>query len=266
MQLRHKYLTDIGPELSAKLRAQIVQKRCKTFVKENNIQFDHNKRNKYDKDAHMISQRYNLSLCYNCKVASTNTKRIIYALDNEFTGDINTIKKSAARAYSKTCKKPFKEMFISGVNRTVSVMFVREPIERLLSAYRDRRSYPEYFKSDSFTFKEYLKRVLDDEIEDMNRHVYPYFEKCRPCEIQYDFVVLQKNFNEDMDVILKQINAYGKIGIPERKKTGYSTSDSEKLVKKYFKKVPNEIIHQLWEKYYKDYYIFGFPYPSHLMN
>ncbi|XP_045194831.2 carbohydrate sulfotransferase 14-like [Mercenaria mercenaria] len=262
--IMHKLFNENGHSLSAKQRANLVKERCQTFLKENNLRLNPSVKCRYDREF-MRSRRYNLTICYNSKVASTNTKRVLYVLDHNFTGDITSLAAFTVGIYGKKCRNNFQQ--IMSEKHRISVMMVREPLERLLSAYRDSRAYAKHIiKDPSFSFKKYLQLILDRQMKKINKHMYPYFERCRPCEMQYDFIGLQHHFNDDIKAVLQDIGASGKVDIPTRNETGYTSESSDKLLKLYFSKVPNDIIHKLWEKYYKDYYIFGFPYPSHLMN
>ncbi|XP_045187165.1 carbohydrate sulfotransferase 11-like [Mercenaria mercenaria] len=260
--IMHKLFNETGQRLSAKQRANLVSERCHTFLKENNLRLKTNTELSYNTEFGR-SRSYNLTLCYNFKVASTNTNRVLYVLDHNYTGDINNLTAHMVDRYSKKCMTNFQQIMCE--KHRISVMMVREPLERLLSAYRDRRPLM-FFKDRSISFKKYLQLTLDEQMINMNRHIYPYFEKCRPCEMEYDFIGLANHFNDDIREVLQHIGASGKVDIPKRNETGYTLESSDKLLKLYFNEVPNGIIHKLWEKYYKDYYIFGFPYPSHMMN
>ncbi|XP_053402149.1 carbohydrate sulfotransferase 14-like [Mercenaria mercenaria] len=261
--IMHKLLNENGQNLSARQRANLVKERCQIFLKENNLRLNPNTKCNFDRE-YMVSRSYNLTICYNCKVASTNSKRVLYVLDHNFTGDINNLTVLMVGIYGRKCMNYFQQ--IMSQKHRISVMMVREPLERLLSAYRDKRPYTGNFKNPSFSFKKYLKLILDEKMNKMNRHIYPYFERCRPCEMQYDFIGTPNHFKDDIETVLQEIGASGKVVLPKRNETGYTSKSSDQLVKQYFSKVPNDMIHKLWEKYYKDYYIFGFPYPLHLMH
>ncbi|XP_045197255.2 carbohydrate sulfotransferase 10-like [Mercenaria mercenaria] len=262
--IMHKLCNENGQRLSIKQRADLVKERCQTFLKENNLRLYPSVEYRFNGEF-WRSRSYDLTICLNCKVASTNTRRVIYVLDNNFTGDINNLTLPTVREYEKKCMDNFQNILAE--KHRMRVMMVREPLERLLSAYRDRRAYAKHIiKDPSVSFKEYLQLILHEKTKTINRHLYPYFERCRPCEMQYDFIVLHSHFHDDIKTLLQLIGASGKADIPKRNETGYTSESSDKLLKLYFSKVPNDLIHNLWEKYYKDYYIFGFPYPSHLMN
>lgn len=261
-QIHYGY-DDKGHKMSAKERADLVIQRCEIFKKEN-PNFFQGTSYRYDSEAYMVSKRYKLMLCYNCKVASTNQKRLLYALDNRYKDDLNGIKQTVSRDYAQKRYRTFEEVQ-SSRKGYYKVMLIREPLERLLSAFRDERSYKLFFREAKPKFKDYLQLVLEQNTFKMNRHTYPYYERCRPCEMKYDLIGLQRTFNNDMNTVLHTIHATHIKKAPKRQKTGYNSVTTDQLLKKYYSKIPHTMIHQLWEKFYKDYYIFGFPYPKHLM-
>ncbi|XP_045185356.2 carbohydrate sulfotransferase 14-like [Mercenaria mercenaria] len=261
--ITHKLLNDNGQNLTARQRAKFVRERCKSFLQENNILLYPNTRCKFD-GQFMISRRYNLAICYNCKVASTNTKRVLYALDHNFTENVNSLTRRMVDPYSRQRKQKFQQ--VMSEKRRPNIMFIREPLERLLSAYRNKRAYTKEFTNKSFSFRKYLQLIINENMIKLDRHIYPYFERCRPCEMQYDLIGLLSNFYDDTKMVLKVIGASGKTDIPERFATGYESDSSDKFLQQYYQKVPDSLINKLWLKYYKDYYIFGFPYPAHLLK
>ena len=107
-------------------------------------------------------------------------------------------------------------------------MFVRHPLERLLSAYRSkfqdlsdrtiffRKSYGRHIARfrqiwqpdepvNDVTFPEFVRLVLDAQPND--RHWAPMANLCLPCQIQYDFVGRFEKLEEDANQLLAQIGA-----------------------------------------------------------
>ncbi|XP_053407981.1 carbohydrate sulfotransferase 11-like [Mercenaria mercenaria] len=211
--IMHKLCNENGQRLSAKQRGNLVKERCQTFLKENNIRLYPNAKYRLNVDF-WISRKYDFTICINTKVASTNTRRMIYALDNNFTGDINKITLPMVRKYQKNCKDNFQKLMSK--KKGMRVIMVREPLERLLSAYRDRDAYAKHIiKDPSVSFKEFLQLILHEKTKTINRHLYPFFERCRPCEMQYDFIVVHKYFHDDITTLLQLIGASGKVDIPK---------------------------------------------------
>ncbi len=108
-------------------------------------------------------------------------------------------------------------------------MFVRHPLERLLSAYRskfqDLSDRTLYFRKqfgrlvarfrkirlpggpvNDVTFPEFVRLVLDLQ-RSKDRHWAPMASLCHPCQIQYDFIGRFEKLEEDSNQLLAQIGA-----------------------------------------------------------
>ena len=117
------------------------------------------------------------------------------------------------------------------------IMAVRDPFERLLSAFKDKVEYrpfgsasvSEYsFKiaqrhrnasewakavteeDKSATFDEFIKEVLmmystTDRHTAINTHYTPYYTICRPCQLKYDLIIKFDTYVEDMKYMFKDI-------------------------------------------------------------
>ena len=107
-------------------------------------------------------------------------------------------------------------------------MIVRDPLERILSAYKNKftLSYNTYFhtrygrkiirkyrknpsaesleKGHDVTFQEFIQYLLDPKTpRPFNEHWRPISELARPCEIQYDVIGKYETMSEDVQYILK---------------------------------------------------------------
>ena len=162
-------------------------------------------------------------------------------------------------------------------------MIVRDPLERLVSAYRNklqdknnkyyslvgrsmvqryrynnkRRAAPE----DNATFTEYVRYLIDHPSWQIDEHWKPYEELCRPCNIEYNFIGTIDNLNRDIRYVLKQIQANesryflsnkGKVLI----KTKQSTAS-------FLKELPKNYFDQLLAKYENDHELFDYPLPDY---
>ena len=89
----------------------------------------------------LVSERFKLMACKVYKVGSTNTARILYALDHMSENtDSHKVKGSRARHNSLLEKiNNSKENMESQFSSYKKFLFIRQPLERLMSAYRDRR-------------------------------------------------------------------------------------------------------------------------------
>ena len=156
--------------------------------------------------------------------------------------------------------------------------FVREPFERLLSAYRDKfvgktTSFYENVgkkivlevrgdslgknRSERPTFDEftsYLDRLSDPSTWDM--HWRPSHQTCYPCAINYDYVGYFETIKEDADYILKRLGLDKEVEFPSFK------SGTPKLLETHYSQIPLDRILKLAEVYRLDFEMFGFKYPD----
>ena len=216
----------------------------------------------------LISDRYKVFGCKAAKVASTNLQRIFYVL-NGLTNETDTgkVNKGAARKHTNTFFKKSNNQteidpMLNRLKTYTTFMFVRHPLERIVSAFRDEKPNP-YFRSfrkkgKTPTFPEYIEYVLRSTVISKSRPVLPLYKLCNPCPIQYDFIGSLDDFNDDMKTILQAIEADKAVTIPQRNETGYSQSRSSTVVKEFFKDISEDKIENLEKQYEIDYILFGF--------
>lgn len=123
--------------------------------------------------------------------------------------------------------------FIDCLSKTSKFMFVREPYGRALSGYVDKLFAPNpfYWRSagrfivktirglkasplslkcgHDVTFPEFMKYVIHAQktLTHRDRHFYPMYEHCFPCDIKYDFIGKMETFRDDVSHILDVFNS-----------------------------------------------------------
>lgn len=156
--------------------------------------------------------------------------------------------------------------------------FVREPFERLLSAYRDKfvgkttsfyegvgKKIVREVRGDSMrnntserpTFDEftsYLDRLPERSTWDM--HWRPAHQTCYPCAINYNYVGYFETIKEDADYILKRLGLDKEVEFPPFK------SGTPKLLENHYSQIPLDRILRLAEVFRVDFEMFGFKYPD----
>ena len=157
-------------------------------------------------------------------------------------------------------KKETVESFEMEYKAYKKFFFIRNPIERLLSAYRAKLPHG-MFKS-NITFMEFLEKVISKPDKGIDKHLVSFIRMCQPCSIKYDFIGSVDNYNEDMTRILKSVDATKYVTLPERNQTGYKTEKSSDTLQMYLKDVPKTLVRGIYEKYYWDYFLFGFAKPD----
>ncbi|XP_078353621.1 carbohydrate sulfotransferase 10-like [Oculina patagonica] len=141
-------------------------------------------------------------------------------------------------------------------------MFVREPFERLLSAYKDKYIHPRPVDKDPFitVFGRKIVEYIINGGDKEDWHWENYGDICRSCEVQYDFVGHYENLEEDSKYVLEQANLtqlkFPKI-IPAKTK--------DELVQ-YYSQIPKDWIKRLYNVYQSSFELFGYPFPGPLEN
>ena len=218
----------------------------------------------FNKSKWLVAERFKLLACKNLKVGSSNIARIMYTLDHlsEQTDPsmIDENEKKHAAILGKADKTI--ENWEKRYTYYTKFLFIREPIERLISAYRDHRPR-EFFKSNpKGNFKDYLEWLLTIPDSTINPHVLSFTRMCNPCGVKYDFIGLMDSYETDMKKILESVGADRYLSVPHRNQTGYTQNKSNEVLQSYLQKLPKALIGRIYEKYYWDYFLFGFPKPN----
>jgi len=152
-------------------------------------------------------------------------------------------------------------------------IFVREPLHRLFSAYKDRlvvhsfkyrsvlKEIVQALRPDKLdpkgnnvvTFPEFIQYYSDNKTR--NQHWRQYEKLCHPCVINYDFIGHLETLEEDAALLLKMAGIDERVTFPP---IYNSTGSSEVL--QYFSKVPSEYITRIGEQYRSDFEMFGHEY------
>jgi len=162
-------------------------------------------------------------------------------------------------------------------------LFVRDPMERLVSAYRNklehkvrsqhqavaidilkkfRKHYeiPANTSEISVTFSEFIRYILDKKLkrrQNLDEHWASYYDLCHPCIIGYDFVGKYETLVDDAQHILRSIGAPEEIQFPP-----LVPSKTKPLVRRYFDKLfRSEQSNLLWT-YKMDYLLFDYAIPK----
>ena len=166
-------------------------------------------------------------------------------------------------------------------------VFVRHPLERLLSAYRDK-----FVKTDSWNryiqhrfgwkiikryrnnpskeslksgtgvlFEEFARYVTDSTIPNRsNPHWDTFHSLCHPCFIHYDFIGKYETLDVDQDMILHLLfnqtnSSRDKVQFPKRNVKTISTRD---LMEDFYDTLPKKLLTALQRAYDLDFRLFGY--------
>ena len=167
------------------------------------------------------------------------------------------------------------------MERSRSVMIVRHPFERILSAYRDKlennsighehgtmfyyerfgKNIVKRFRRENVThpeptfaeFVEYLTRtnllLYSDE------HWVPYYIQCTPCLLDFTFIMKLETFQEDIAGFLRKTD----LGFKDiSRKHVTLTGPTGDVARKYFSTLSRDLLLRLYETYRIDFEMFEY--------
>lgn len=226
----------------------------------------------------LVSDKYRFLYCYVPKVACSNWKRILKVLDGALE-NVNVKLKMDHKSDLVFLGDMKPDEISYRLKHYYKFIFVRDPMERLLSAYRNKfgeiKEYQlkygveivkRYRKStrkstgDDVTFSEFLQYLLDEEAERMNEHWMPIYNLCQPCAVRYDFIGSYERLTVDANYILEHVQAPSFIRFPERQ-SWYKPVTRETL-QYYMCNTQRGLIKELLPKYILDFSLFAYPLPN----
>ena len=151
--------------------------------------------------------------------------------------------------------------------------FVREPFERLLSAYKHKFiRTPDYTKNIRKNIVQALRpQEYDPQGENYvkfsefiqyfssnisrNQHWRQYEKICHPCAINYDFIGHFETMGADGPMVLKMAGIDDRATFPSI----YESTGSDEVLE-YYSQAPPRYIRKLGEQYRSDFEMFGYEY------
>ncbi|XP_030290081.1 carbohydrate sulfotransferase 14 [Sparus aurata] len=229
----------------------------------------------------LVNDQYHFLYCYVPKVACSNWKRVLKVLSGALENvDVNVKMNHQSDLLFLSSLKP--EEIRYRLKHYFKFMFVREPMERLLSAYRNKfgeiQSYQKKYgveiikryrkgrakdaavTGDDVTFAEFVHYLLDEDAERMNEHWMPMYNLCQPCAVNYDFIGSHEQLESDAEYVLQRIGAPPYVHFPERQ-TWYKPVTTETL-HYYLCSLPQKLLRELLPKYILDFSLFTYPLPN----
>lgn len=246
-----------------------------------------------------MDERHKLAYCFVPKVGSSNWLRTLIAVNSRNASihpenvsfyDAHSKHGNYIRhlnSYARTEQQRILETYLK-------YLFVRNPYERLLSAYRSifthepsiydkhaeryrkvlaklyrGKDYEKAAQDIHITFSEFLKYLTDPSIRyydpltiddfrrkgALNPHWTSYFELCNPCLIEYDFIGKHETMNEDAAMVLSKADLHY-VKFPNITETPYGRS--AQYVQDFYDQVDSKIIESLAIMYNVDFDMFNY--------
>ncbi|XP_068692027.1 carbohydrate sulfotransferase 10-like isoform X2 [Montipora capricornis] len=228
----------------------------------------------------MVNDKYKVVYCFIPKVACTQWNKVFLALDNRpNVADRSVIHnpknfKFLSQGYSA-------EEIEVRLRTYFKFVFVRDPLERLLSAYEDKfvhnpevyytetyyKKMVDYFRStvdprshDKLTFRKFIHYISTIGFNE-DRHWATYENLCLPCNINFDFIGHFNDMQEEAPYILRRTEMDKVATFPP-----FITHNTTTKMRKSFGTIPEVEISQLVKLFEKDYEMFNYHFPGVLSD
>ncbi|XP_059477563.1 carbohydrate sulfotransferase 11-like [Neocloeon triangulifer] len=230
-----------------------------------------------------VDREHNYTYCPVYKAGSTTWFHQMLIMSGKSEEKIDRLKQpigKVARAYFQHSDASEVEDVL---RKTVKLLIVRHPFERLLSAYRDKlensTAGPEHgsffyyrhygskmvklYRNNSSvrqvepTFKEFISYLIHTRETRFEQHWAPFYSSCLPCAIDYDIIAHAETLNRDQIYIIKKLHLESLIS-PLWKRITYGQRSVGETAKKYFKELSKREVQLLYEKFKIDFDLFGY--------
>ena len=223
----------------------------------------------------VVDDRARLLYCYVPKVGCANWKRVFSILYGTYHSveEISAVNHSSMKLLSS-----YSDDEVSyRLKNYFKFMFVRHPMDRLLSAYRNkfgehfrnfelkygvyivqnfRPNPPVHPKGDDVSFSEFLAYVAGTENSLLNEHWSPYVDLCQPCYVNYDYVGYFESIEEDALFLLSTLKLDKLVHYPKKQRYYSILSEEERAA--YFENVPPTVLQDVTNKFALDFQLFGY--------
>lgn len=238
---------------------------------------------------HMVSRIYvedkhRTLYCEVPKAGCSNWKRVLMVLNGLASSTYNISHDTVH--YGKHLKT-LDSFDLKGIDMRLKaytkVIFVRDPMERLVSAFRDKFEHPNSYYHPVFgkaiikkyrqnasaealnngsgvKFKEFVYYLLDAHRPvGMDIHWEKVSKLCYPCLINYNFVGKFETLEEDANYFLQLIGAPKELKFPNFKDRHSSDKrTSAQVVRQYLKDLTRAERQRLYDFYHLDYLMFNY--------
>ena len=253
------------------IRNQTVRRVCDGFKVETELPAE---RLEYVFQHIIVDDEHKLLYCYIPKVACSNWKRVFLVLSGKYrvVEEIHHLDHSDFKFLSDYSPNEAQKR----LQNYFKFMFVREPLDRLVSAYRSKfhkdvdfqqqygrqiiRTYRDEVtkdnKGEDVTLKEFLQYYLDSDPEKMNEHWKSYESLCQPCHIRYNFIGQFEHLKDETAYLLDQLDLSEQVYFP------YKQSHYEDTKEDLWNQIPSDLRVEVEKTLQRDRELFQYTVPE----
>ncbi|XP_071507595.1 uncharacterized protein [Diadema antillarum] len=226
----------------------------------------------------IVDDKYRLIFAYVSKVGSTNWKSAFLVLMGKYK---SVEEVPGSRAHDPRLKKlsSYTPTEIDyRLRNYTKFIFVRDPLARVLSAYRSKFEQPnrsfqmrfgrtiisrfrknptreELRTGVNVTFAEFVQFLTDSRTKYADGHWKQIYHMVLPCTVDFDYIGKLETASEDADNILK----YTKVDhLIHFKDTERNTSHSDEVFNSYYQTISPILLKKLYRLYDLDFKLFGY--------
>ncbi|NXL93605.1 CHST9 sulfotransferase, partial [Alectura lathami] len=225
-----------------------------------------------------VEHKHKFIYCEVPKVGCSNWKRIIVILQTGLNVQASEIEQDNIHqtslikrlaAYPPTTQEEL-------LNNYTKVMFTRHPLERLVSAYRDKLLHSEPYysttvaneikamfrknrnSSEKVSFQEFVSFIIAKPPNSLDIHWKPMFLLCDACNIHYDILGKYETLGLDSVHVLKAIGAPEGLEYPSFKQYGSESRTNGDITLEYLRQLSSEQIEKIKKLYAMDFLLFNY--------
>ncbi|XP_053575205.1 carbohydrate sulfotransferase 8 [Bombina bombina] len=234
-----------------------------------------------------VEDKHKILYCEVPKAGCSNWKRVLMVL-NGLAASTKEIQHNTVHYgnYLKRLDSFDRNGIFHRLNTYTKMIFVREPFERLVSAFRDKFEHANNYYHPVFGkaiisryrrnatkealrtgsgvhFKEFIQYLLDvHRPVGMDIHWDHVSRLCSPCLIDYDFIGKFESMEEDANFLLHLIGAPKNLTFPKFKdRHSNEERTTNKITQQYFAQLSPSERQRTYDFYYMDYQMFNYSKP-----
>ncbi|XP_037958197.1 carbohydrate sulfotransferase 11 [Teleopsis dalmanni] len=235
-----------------------------------------------------ISPGHNIVWCNVFKAASSTWMYYFNVLGGYDIRFLQRTESQPLELARKRFPRPEINELLDVLPSSLSFLFVRNPFERIVSAYRNKleggrnpyyktlgqKVIHQYRKSaipglrpkSGPTFEEFLKFLINEHKQKkrFDEHWAPIYSFCTPCSINFTIIGKVETFKRDSEYIIRQAGLesllLGKLPKHKLRKIGNQASGikTDALLERYFSEINRKTLDQLLDIYRLDFELFNY--------